>query len=126
VADEDVGVVEDAREVRGCLVEDARLLARRGGAVDGRALGRDEVVERDRGEEGRLPLPARKERHKLALRAGRGFRYPPLEGLEGQADLVSEPLELHESVVAYEVVVRYMTLVRARWRKVERCGFSWF
>ena len=49
VADDDVRVVEDAREVGGGLEEDARLLAARGGAVDSRVLDRDEVVQRDRG-----------------------------------------------------------------------------
>ncbi len=54
VADDDVLVLKPQGEGGGRLVEDPRLLARGSGAVDGRMLDRDEVMQRDGGEQGRL------------------------------------------------------------------------
>ena len=95
VADDDVLVVEHASEVGRGFVQDPGLLPTRGGAVDGRVLDRDEVVERDRGEERRLPLPAREQGDELPLGASGRLRDPTLERLEVEPDPLTERLELH-------------------------------
>jgi hypothetical protein len=95
VAVDDVRVLEDAREGARGLEQDPGLLAARGGAVDGRVLDADQVVERDRREKGGFPLAPREQGDELTLGAGRRFGDPLLERLEAEPDLLAEQAELH-------------------------------
>jgi hypothetical protein len=65
-------------------------------AVDGRALDGHEVVERNRGEQMRLPVPARNQDDRLALRPRNSLRDPALERLEVEADRPAERNESHK------------------------------
>ena len=83
-----------AREPGGRLVQDARLLARRRGAVHLGALDRHQVVQGDGGEERGLAVPAGIST--ASSRSGPFGRADlALERFEVEADQLAEPGERH-------------------------------
>jgi hypothetical protein len=90
---DDVGVVEDACERRGGLVQDRGLLAAGGCAVDRGVLDRQQVIESDRREQRGLAVASADQHDRLALRSRDRGGDPLLERLELQSDQIAELLE---------------------------------